>query len=177
MVLPKSSENMLMEYQQDNAYLKRALDLQEQFITSLQQQIAELRNENTILNEKTIALQNENNNLCERSAALQNEKAVIYEQAEENLRNLRIEMQNNIAIIQSEKNSMDKQFHALRIENTELCREIKKLQENKCHLEQETVSLQNEQNLLIKALDGIQNSTIWKLTRPLRKILDFVKGR
>lgn len=177
MVLPKSSENMLMEYQQDNAYLKRALDLQEQFIASLQRQIAELRNENTTLYGKTVSLQNENNNLCEISVALQNEKAVFSEQAEENLRNLRIEMQNNIDIIQSERNSIDKQFHALRAENTGLFNEIKQLRENKRCLEQEIVSHQKEQELFARALDDIENSTIWKLTKPLRKLLDFVKGR
>lgn len=163
MVLPKSSENMLMEYQQDNAYLKRALDLQEQFITSLQQQIAELRNENTIL--------------CGNATALQNEMAVLKEQAEENLRNLRMEMQNNTAVIQEERDNIDQQLRNLHIENADLCNEIKQLQENKCHLEQEAVSQQKELELLVKALEGIQNSTIWKLTRPLRKLLDFVKGR
>ena len=154
---------MLTEYQQDNAYLKRALDLQEQFITSLQQQITDLRNENTIL--------------CGNAAALQNEMAVLNKQAEENLRNLRMEMQNNTAVIQAERDNIDQQFRNLCIENAELCNEIKLLQENKCHLEQAAVSQQKERELLVKALEGIENSTIWKLTRPLRKLLDVVKGR
>lgn len=182
MVISKFPENMLMEYQQDNAYLKRAFDLQEQFITSLHQQIAELRNENTILSGQTVALQNENNLLCEKTITLQNEKNLLCEklvlnkQTEENLRNLLTETQNNTAAIQAERDNIDKQFYSLHIENTGLCNEIKQLQEGKCLLKQEISSLQKERELLVNALNGIQNSTIWKWTEPLRKIIDFVKG-
>ena len=104
------------------------------------------------------------------------EKVVLNEQTEENLRNLLAEMQHNTAAIQAERDNIDQQFYSLHIENAGLCNEIKQLQEGKCLLKQEIISLQKERELLVNALNGIQNSTIWKWTEPLRKIIDYVKG-
>ena len=50
------------------------------------------------------------------------------------------------------------------------------LSENKFHAETNAV-LQNEINALAKDLAAVRNSTCWKMTAPLRKIMDVIKLR
>ena len=200
---PKSSNNMVREYQQDNAYLKRAFDSQEQYINLLQQNIVELRNKNGILAGEAAALQNEKDllradteELNNKIYTLLNAKAILNEQVadlqaksqiqmtdNDNLHKQLDDMQKNNLFILTEKETLELQINALQTENKGLCDQIKELQEDIRNLEHEITLQQNEKEQIAEALRlmtaqfrSIESSTIWSMTKPLRKMLDFFKG-
>lgn len=70
-----------------------------------------------------------------------------------------------------------KQLARLEQENTELRQEKERLTNHNHFMEQENSRLNNEAVQYQNSYECIQNSFCWRITKPVRKILDAVKGR
>lgn len=114
----KSPEKLIASYREDNAYLKRAFDRQEEYICVLQQQLAAAQTENTYLH-----------------------------------------MQAELAWGQVK--SLQSDWETALFENKTL--------------RAENEAVQAQLSAMTAQFQSIENSTIWRATKPLRTVLDFIR--
>ncbi|MBP1965208.1 methyltransferase domain-containing protein [Paenibacillus aceris] len=129
-------------------------------INELKQYSSSLENELNLLRENNDNLQNDINILRENNDNLQNDINILRENNDN--------LQNDLNILRENNDNLQNELNLLRQNNDNLHNEINLVRQNNTNQQNVIKSLQ-EKN------DTFEYSTIWRMTKPLRILLDSIK--
>ena len=77
----------------------------------------------------------------------------------------------------AQRDALQAERTALLTKQTDLVAQRDALQAERTKLELRLVDVVAEHELALERVDGLINSTSWKLTQPMRTVVDFVRNR